>query len=79
MDRITINFERGGKKYYGYFVQVAGSGDDSTRHLYDDKNFYLGRLRKDNNDDWVFDGSDPKDELQYLARFFGNYVTERRS
>jgi len=77
MDRIPINFERGGKQYSGYFVQIAGSGDTSTRHLYDHRNFYLGRLRIDANDDWVFDESNPKDELKYLARFFGNYIAER--
>jgi hypothetical protein len=50
------------------------AGDRSVWHLNDHKGYYLGRLRKDANDEWVVDESNPKDELKYLARFFGNHI-----
>jgi len=74
-DRVAITFEHRGRIFSGHFARVMGSGDTSTWHLNSDDSRYLGRLRKDSNDDWVFDGSSPKDELQYLAQFFGNCVT----
>jgi len=78
MEKIPIIFEHRGKKFEGYFIRVAESGDSSTRHLYDKESYNLGRLRKDANDEWIFDESSPKDELKYLARFFGNFVAGNR-
>ena len=77
MTDIPITFEHRRKKFTGHFGLVAGAGSISVWHLGDDKGFYLGRLRKDNSDDWVFDESYPKAELKYLDRFFGSYLFER--
>jgi len=75
MQRPPFTFEHRKKTFCCHFVKIGGAGDCSTFHLYDHNNYFLGRLRKDANDDWVFDGSNPNDELQYLAGFFGNYVS----
>ena len=74
---IPITFEHRGKIFSGHLGRVSGAGNNSVWHLDGDGGHYLGRLRKDGSDEWVFDGSSAKDELQYLARFFGNHVTER--
>lgn len=76
MEKIPITFEHHGKTYSGYFGKVAGGGDSSTWHLYDDKNYYLGRLRISSfNHEWVFDESSPADRLSGLANYFGNFVS----
>jgi hypothetical protein len=77
MERIPIVFDHAGKKYSGYFVQVAGAGSTSFWHLYNDQKYYLGCLRIGWEDQWYFDESKPADKLSELARFFGNYISER--
>lgn len=73
MERILINFEYQGKNYSGYFNKVAGAGDSTVWHLYDDKNYYLGRLRY--SDKWVFDSTPTTKELAKSADFFADYLT----
>ena len=73
MEHIPISFEYDGRKYSGHLAAVHGSGT-CVWHLMDDKNFYLGRLRKA-NDEWVFDATGKSEELKNLAEFFGNYLT----
>jgi hypothetical protein len=73
MKDIPIEFRLNGKKYSGNFSAIHGSGNN-VWHLMDDRNFYLGRLRRA-NDKWVFDASGKSDELKELAEFFGDYIT----
>src|SRR4030095_2559958 len=69
MKDIAITFEHLGKKYSGRFSAVQGAGQN-VWHLNDERNFYLGRLRKDANDNWRFDATPKTQEPAELADFF---------
>lgn len=68
MDKIPITFD----KFTGYFTKVSGAGESSIWHLYDSKNYYIGRLRF--TDKWVFDSSPKGKEFETLADYFGEVV-----
>ncbi|MEP7375892.1 MAG: hypothetical protein ABI675_21025 [Chitinophagaceae bacterium] len=76
-DKIPVSFDHHGKIFSGHFEKIVGSGEVLTWYLIKDDGRNLGILRKDSSNAWVFDESDPKEELKYLARFFGNYIFER--
>jgi hypothetical protein len=76
MDKIPISFTHNGKHYSGHFANVQGAGDTRVWHLYNDKNYYLGRLRYSTfTSKWVFDSS--QEDLSSLAQFFAKHVAER--
>ena len=76
MDEIPITFEYRLVKYKCHLSKVSGSGDTSTFHLTDDKNFYNGRLRwSDFLKSWVFDPTPKTKDLAELADYFGDVVT----
>jgi len=74
MDEIPMDFECNGKKYSCHFTRVHDAGQHAW-HLSDERNHYLGRLRKDVDDKWVFDPTHKTQELSGLADFFGDYLT----
>jgi hypothetical protein len=74
MNRIQITIEHEEKQYNAHFTNVMGAGDTSTYHLIDNKNFYLGRLRRYAGR-WAFDATPKSAELRALADYFGDYIT----
>ena len=73
MDPIPISFKHRGIKYSDcYFTRVARSGEAAFWHLYDNDNYYLGRLRFTNQ--WTFDANKRSTGIDQLAEFFGDFV-----
>ena len=73
MQKIPILFQYKDKTYNASFSLVAGSGSNTTYHLMDDRNFYLGRLRQANKQ-WVFDTTPKTEGFKDMAKDFGDYV-----
>jgi hypothetical protein len=73
---IPITFIYSGKEYNGHFNRVAGAANTSVFHLYDNKKFFLGRLRFSGySNGFVFDPTPKSEELKELADYFGDYIT----
>jgi hypothetical protein len=74
MDQIPVTFEHMGKTVKGQLGKVQGAGDTEVWHLHDNKNYYLGRLRR-LNAQWVFDPTPKTESLVEMAQYFGDVVT----
>ena len=73
MDPIPITFKHNGIAYNDcYFTKVIRSSEPSFWHLYDSDNYYLGKLRFDNQ--WTFDADKRSTKMEQLAEFFGDFV-----
>lgn len=72
MDPIPISFQHNGVTYKDcYFTKIIRAGDVSFWHLYDNDNYYLGKLRF--SDQWTFDAN-KRTGIDQLAEFFGDFV-----
>ena len=72
MDPIPINFKHNGVTYTDcYFTRIA-RGEEAHWHLYDNDNYYLGRLRF--KDQWTFDANKRSTRIDELAEYFGDLV-----
>jgi hypothetical protein len=73
MDPIPINFKHNGITYKDcYFTRVVRTGEAIFWHLYDNDNYYLGRLKF--NDRWTFDANKKSTGLDKLTEYFGDFV-----
>lgn len=73
MDPIPINFKHNGVTYKDcYFTKINRGSENSFWHLYDNDNYYLGKLRF--TDQWTFDADKRKTGIDELAEFFGDFV-----
>jgi len=73
MDPIPINFKHNGITYVDcYFTRVTRNGEGVFWHLYDNDNYYLGRLRF--TDQWTFDANKRSTRIDQLAEYFGDFV-----
>jgi hypothetical protein len=74
MDPIPINFKHKGVTYKDcYFTRIdRGSSENSFWHLYDNDNYYLGKLRF--SERWTFDADKRSTGIDQLADFFGDFV-----
>ena len=72
MDPIPISFKHNGVTYSDcYFTKIVRTSEESFWHLYDNDNYYLGKLRFNNK--WTFDAN-KRTGIDQLAEFFGDYV-----
>jgi len=72
MDPIPINFKHNGVTYKDcYFTKITRNDQDSFWHLYDNDNYYLGKLRF--TERWTFDAN-KRTGIDQLAEFFGDFV-----
>lgn len=73
MDPIPISFKHNGVTYKDcYFTKINRSEENSFWHLYDNDNYYLGKLRF--NERWTFDADKRSTGIDKLAEFFGDFV-----
>ena len=73
MDPIPINFKHNGVTYKDcYFTRINREGQDAFWHLYDNDNYYLGKLRF--TDKWTFDADKRSTKIDQLGEFFGEFV-----
>lgn len=72
MDPIPINFKHSGVTYSNcYFTKIIRTGEPAFWHLYDNDNYYLGKLRF--TDKWIFDAN-KRTGIDQLAEYFGDLV-----
>ena len=72
MERRPVSFQYKEVVFTGYFTQVAGAGSTSVWHLFNNGNYYKGRLRMNYYGEWVFDGN----EMNELAKYFGEILIQ---
>ena len=70
MDKIPISFDYQGKHYSGYFVPVHGAGANVWYLMID--NYYCGRLRLTENQEWAFDAN--KFGAEELTDYFADVI-----
>ena len=73
MDPIPINFKHNGVTYKDcYFTKINRGNENSFWHLYDNDNYYLGKLRF--TERWTFDADKRSTGIDQLAEYFGEFV-----
>lgn len=73
MDPIQISFKHNGVAYKDcYFTKIVRTSEASFWHLYDNDNYYLGKLRF--NDQWTFEANRRSTRIDQLADFFGDFI-----
>lgn len=72
MEKINITLDIDGKEFIGSLQQVAGAVSTGVYHLYDQKNFYIGRLRF--TDHWIFDATPKSREFEKHAERFAAFL-----
>ena len=72
MDPIPISFKHNGINYTDcYFTKIIKNDESFFWHLYDNDNYYLGKLSY--NDKWCFDAN-KSTGIDQLVDFFGDFV-----
>jgi hypothetical protein len=72
MDPIPITFKHNGVTYKDCYFTRINRDESSFWHLYDNDNYYLGKLRF--NDQWTFDADKRSTGIDKLAEYFGDFV-----
>ena len=73
MDPIPVNFKHNGVTYKDcYFTKVSRNDKEAFWLLYDNDNYYLGKLLF--ADQWKFDANKRATKIDQLAEFFGDLV-----
>ena len=72
MDPIPINFKHNGVTYKDCYFTKINRSENSFWHLYDNDNYYLGKLLF--AEQWKFDADKRSTRIDELADFFGEYV-----
>ena len=73
MDPIPVNFKHNGVAYKDcYLTKIYRSNENYFWHLYDNDNYYLGKLRF--ADRWIFDADKKSTRIDELAEFLGDIV-----